>query len=389
MRLNWLVSGRALKNALLALACGGVVAASCTFSPGPAGSAPSSGSGTGYAGAGILGVANSNGHGGTTGTGTGTTGTAGTGNGSGNPTPDGQNCGLQSYGLENIPPDLLIILDKSGSMGDQPDGTKCDMIPMCPSKWVQMTAAIDQVVTQTDTTIRWGLKYFADMGSCGVTPGAAVPIAPNNGMAITTSIAANMPGPSTPTRLAVQSGAAYLQTVMDPNPKFILLATDGLPNCAPGARKASDDDSAGAVMAVTAAAAAGFPVFVVGVGNTGAEDTLNMLATAGGRPQAGAQKYFPVASTADLVSVLKTIGGQITSCSFGLGQAPPDPTNVGVYADGDPKKKIPRDPTHTNGWDYGAGMRSVVLYGTACDNVKNMVTKTIQAIYGCPGLVIP
>jgi ABC-type sulfate transport system permease subunit len=42
-----------------------------------------------------------------------------------------------------------------------------------------------------------------------------------------------------------------------------------------------------------------------------------------------------------------------------------------------------------NGWDYGAGMRSIVLYGPACDAVKNMTTKTIQAIFGCPGVVIP
>jgi len=34
------------------------------------------------------------------------------------PRPDGANCGLQTYGLQNIPPDLLIIEDKSGSMAD-------------------------------------------------------------------------------------------------------------------------------------------------------------------------------------------------------------------------------------------------------------------------------
>ena len=387
MRSNWLVSGRTLKNVVVVLAFGGLIAASCTFNPGPAGSTGSSSTGsTGFGGSGILGGANHGGTGTVTGTGTGTAGA-----GASTPTPDGANCGLQQYGLENVPPDLLIVLDKSGSMGEQPDGTKCPgMGAACETKWADTTMAINMVVTTTDTTIRWGLKYFADTNnSCGVGPGVAVPIGPNNGPAITMSIANTMPGPSTPTRLAVNAGAAYLQTVQDPNPKFILLATDGLPNCGPG-QKTDADDSVGAVAAVTAAAAAGIPVFVVGVGNVAmATTTLDMLAVAGGRPQAGTPKYYPVSSTADLVSVLKTIGGMIASCSFGLGSVPPDPTNVGVYANGNTAMKIPKDVTHANGWDYGAGMKSIVLYGAACDAVKAKTTMTIQAIYGCPGVIIP
>jgi hypothetical protein len=389
MRLNSLVSGRTLKNLLVVLAFGGFVAASCTFNPGPAGSATGS-SGSGYGGSGILGVANHNGQTGTAnsggpGTGTGNAGVTGT-----NPTPDGANCGLQQYGLQNVPPDLLIVLDKSGSMGNDLNDVKCVQGAACETKWADTTAAINMVVGMTDTTIRWGLKYFANNGTCGVDPGAAVPIAPGNAGAIMTSIAATMPGGSTPTRLAVQSGADYLMTVMDPNPKFMLLATDGEPNCAPGGRNQGADDAAGAVAAVMAAATAGIPVFVVGVGNVAtAQATLNMLADAGGRPQAGATHYYPVGSTADLVNVLKTIGNMIASCSFGLGSVPPDPTNVGVYANGQTNMRIPKDVTHANGWDYGAGMKSIVLYGAACDAVKNMTTKTIQAIFGCPGVVIP
>ncbi|HVU51129.1 MAG TPA: vWA domain-containing protein [Polyangia bacterium] len=365
------------------------MAASCTFNPGPAGSATGS-TGQGYGGTGILGQAN---HTGTTGQ---SSGAAGSGSGTGtaagngsNPTPDGVNCGATQVGLQNVPPDLLIVLDKSGSMANDLNDMKCARGAACETKWADTTAAINMVVGQTDMTIRWGLKYFANNGTCGVTPGAAVPIGANNGAAIMASIAMTNPGSSTPTRLAVQSGADYLMTVMDPNPKYILLATDGEPNCAPG--QANDaDDSAGAVAAVMAAATAGIPVFVVGVGNVApAIATLNMLADAGGRPQAGATHYYPVGSTADLVKVLGTIGDMIASCSFGLGQAPPVPNNVGVYGNGEASMKIPRDTTHMNGWDYGAGMTSIVLYGAACDSVKNKTYKTVQAIYGCPGMIIP
>ena len=389
MRLNWLVSGRALKSLFVVLAVGGFVAASCTFNPGPAGSSVGS-TGTGYAGNGILGQAN---HTGTTGQATGSagsTGTTGTAAGNGNnPTPDGANCGAAQVGLQNVPPDLLIVEDKSGSMGNDLMDVKCMRGAACVTKWSQVVPAISMVVMQTDTTIRWGLKYFANNGTCGVNPGAAVPIGMNSGAAIIASLGMTMPGGSTPTRLAVQSGADYLMTVMDPNPKYMLLATDGEPNCAPG--QATDaDDQAGAVAAVMAAAAAGIPTFVVGVGNVApAIATLNMLADAGGRPQAGATHYYPVSSTADLVTVLGTIGNMIASCSFGLGQPPPVPNNVGVYANGQTNMKIPQDTTHMNGWDYGAGMKSIVLYGAACDNVKSKAYKTVEAIYGCPGMIIP
>jgi hypothetical protein len=390
MRLNWLVSARTLKSALVALAFGGVAAASCTFNPGPPGSNPTGSSNQGYGG-GLLGGANHTGTGQNPGTGGSTSTGTGTGTAaSGGPTLDGANCGLQQYGLQNVPPDLLIIEDKSGSMGNDVNDMRCMQGAMCVSKWSQMVPGINMVVSMTDTTIRWGLKYFATNGTCGVNDGAEVPIGPMNGPAIAASLAATNPGGSTPTRVAINSGVAYLQTVMDPNPKFILLATDGEPNCIPGNRDAQADDSAGAVAAVQASLMAGIPVFVVGVGNVApAQATLNMLADAGGKPQAGMTHYYPVSSTADLVSVLKTIGGMIASCSFGLGSVPPDPTNIGVYANGNTNMKIPKDVTHVNGWDYGAGMKSIVLYGAACDAVKNMTTKTIQAIFGCPGVVIP
>src|SRR5258706_13916089 len=108
MRLNLLVSGPALKSALVALAVAGLVAASCPFNPGPAGSQASGGTGTGFGGSGILG---NSGHPGTGGASS--TGVAGSGV---TPSPDGANCGVQQYGLQNVPPDLLIVQDKSGSM---------------------------------------------------------------------------------------------------------------------------------------------------------------------------------------------------------------------------------------------------------------------------------
>jgi hypothetical protein len=380
-------------SSVVALAAGSSVFMSCTFSPGSPGSSAASGSAPGPGS--ITGTLGSSG---STGSGTGAAASSGSGGKVGAkppPSADGLNCGLQQYGLQNVPPDLLIILDKSGSMANDAMDQQC-MAP-CQSKWSSMTDGINMVVAQTDTTIRWGLKFFSDDDGCGVNPGPAVPIAAGNAAAIGTAIMATMPGGNTPTAAAVTSGATYLMGLTDPNPKYILLATDGEPNCAAGGggggRRGGGggnaSDAAGAEAAVTMAAAAGIPVFVVGVGNvTSAQMTLDQLATDGGRAQATEPLYYPVSNTADLVAVLTKIGGQIASCTFSLGKAPPDPANIAVYAyAGTQSTRLAQ--SMTNGWEYGAGMTSIELFGPACDAVKAKTTTDVQAVFGCPGTVIP
>ncbi len=382
--------GRSIVGVAAAATLVGGTLASCTFSPGPPGSASSGSQTPGQPGT----MMSSNPFGGSSGSSGG--GNAGSSGGV-QPSLDGKNCGLQQYGLQALPPDLLVVLDRSGSMANGYDDVSCTStkpVPMqpCTPKWPDMVNGLTMVVGNTVGTIRWGLKYFPDddvMGSCNVGPGAAVAPAPNSGTMVNTLLATAQPDPggSTPTAKAVTSAAAYLMTLTDPNPKYILLATDGLPKC--GTKNSGADSGAGA--AVLAATMAGIPVYVVGIGNvSGAIATLNTMADNGGRPRMSTTDptthYYPVASTADLVSILTAIGGQIATCTFTLGKAPPDPTNIAVYGD---MVRLPQDKTHAMGWDYGAGMTSVELFGTTCDAVKNKQIKSVQAVFGCPGEIIP
>ncbi|HET6283656.1 MAG TPA: vWA domain-containing protein [Polyangia bacterium] len=330
-------------------------------------------------------------------TGGGNPGTAGSGNpgtagngGGGNvgpaPTTDA-NCGARTFGLNKVPPDVLIVQDRSGSMNDDvPMGT-CGK-PTC-SKWDETTAALKKVVMATETTIRWGLKFFPESNGdqCAVGAGVAVPIADMNAAMIIASIDGTRPGGRTPTQAAERTSAAYLAAFADPNPKYILLATDGEPNCGMGGNAS---DAPGAVQAVTDVAGMGIPTFVVGIATNMsdpmADATLSMLATAGGRPRAAVPPYYPVTTANDLVAALSTIGGQISSCSFGLGSRPPVVDNIAVNGGG---ARIPRDTTHMNGWDYGTGQMSIILYGSYCDKAKAGQLADVQAIFGCPGIVIP
>jgi hypothetical protein len=345
------------------------------------------------------GSGNGNGSGGTTGN--------GAGNNSGNggpvitaPPPSSQpstppattptenmNCGLSKYDLQRKPADILIVLDRSGSMLD-PFTANGAMV----QKWTETVAAIDTVVSKTQAAVSWGLKLYPMLEMCGVGDGAEVPVALNNRGMVMAAMSTNpsTQGLSTPTRDAVAKGAAFLKGTPSTNNKFLLVATDGEPNCsAAGSGGRRGGDAAATVAAVKAANADGIPSFIVGVATSGttADATLNMMAVEGGRPRSDpATKYYPVASRDELVGTLENIATQVASCTFPLSPPPPAPGNVAVDVDG---KRINRDASQSNGWNYGPDNKSIVFYGEACDNLKSGASKNVQIIMGCGDTVIP
>jgi hypothetical protein len=329
-------------------------------------------------GGGGNGVGNSTGRGGYSGTGV-------VADGSIQPTDDA-NCGVTDNPASKQPADLLIVFDRSGSMAnDINDMNTCGGMANC-SKWDQMRPPIIMSVMATQADIRWGLKYFADPGNngCNVNANAQVGIAINNAGPITTSLNGANTGSRTPTRSAILNAATYLHGLTDTNPKYILLATDGLPNCIPGNNDTAASDATGAVQAIADTLTGGIPTFVVGIGNTGAAATLTMMANAGGKPTAAAPGYYQVNNTTDLVNALSTISTSVVSCVFSFGKVPPNPANIRVEADHVP---IPNDAT--NGWQYEPGMMSLKLYGTSCQNVLNGVTQNVVVLFGCGSNPIP
>jgi hypothetical protein len=327
----------------------------------------------------------------------------GTTSGQGGLTGQGGNMGCATFpkSSSKLPPDILIVLDASGSMNEDSTNTACGNQGCgATSKWALMTPAINMVVTDTQMDVNWGLKFFADSGSCGVNNNAAVPIAGMTATAIATSIMGRTSanggvanGSSTPTRAAENAAVTYLNglAATDQNPKFIVLATDGQPNC-PASGSMSADDAPGAIAAVTAAATAGIPTFVVGIATGGgtAETTLNSMAVAGGYPQAGAAtQYYAVSDTAGFASVLRTLVGKVTTCQFSI---PTPPTTDGTTSREDIQVTggtgTPPDtaiaPDATNGWTYTDNTHtSITLHGTSCDQVTAGTITTVTIIFNC------
>ena len=361
-------------------ACISLLVGACGFSPSKTGA---TGGGANSGGGGVTGIGN---FGGASSQG-GMTGGAGA-----------MQCGSVPRSSSKLPPDILIVQDASGSMNEDATNTSCGNQGCgANSKWALMIPAINMVVSQTQMDVNWGLKLFADSGACGVNNNAAVPIAPMNATAIAAALMARTSanggvanGSSTPTRAAEAGAVNYLMGVQDQNPKFIVLATDGQPNC-PMSGSQQTDDTPAAVAAVTAAKTAGFPTFVVGISAGGApEMALNMMAVEGGYPQMGAAtQYYAVSDTAGFASVLLTLVGKATTCQYSI---PDPPTMDGTTSREDiqvtggtgtpPDTTIPQDAN--NGWTYtDTTHTSITLHGSSCDAVTAGTITTVTIIFNC------
>ncbi|HEY4183135.1 MAG TPA: vWA domain-containing protein [Kofleriaceae bacterium] len=300
---------------------------------------------------------------------------------------DAMTCGAQTadIGVQNLgpPPDLLVILDRSGSMT-----SPLFSIPInFTSKWDIMKTALKNTVMGHQQQIKFGLRDFPSDSNCGASATPNVPIALNNFAAVSTYFASRSPDGNTPAHLALQGALAYYNTIpVNPAGRYVLFATDGIPNCLGGvADTASDAD---VIAAVTALKTAGIKTFVLGFGDlSSGTATLNSAAVAGGVPQAGATKFYNVASATELDAALQTIAGGIImpSCSFALASTPPDPNDVTVTVN---NMAVPRSPSHGNGWDYSPNAMTITFFGTYCDEIMTGASTNVNFSYGCPGPVI-
>lgn len=312
--------------------------------------------------------------------------------GSSQPSGDA-NCGVQTSSTKQLPTDVLLVLDRSGSMTysiasdcccsstcrDITGSSRCSTTANCTERWPALTSAVDSTITGTKG-INWALKLFSSPSqsdSCGVSQGVEVGIASDSVASIQSSIAKVSPDGNTPTASAVAAATKYLGTVADSNTKVILLATDGDPNCKAGAHDTSTSDKTGTTAAITAAFNAGYKVYVIGIGPS--VGNLDSFALAG-----GTDHYYPATSAADLVAALAAISKAVASCNFEMSQSPPDPSNVAVYLDG---VLVTKDGN--NGWSFGSTEQTVILNGTPCDQITSGAATKVQVLFGCPGQAPP
>ena len=135
--------------------CAGLAVVGCGFSPGKPVSGSAGTSGEPWRG-GVTGIGNF----------------GGTHLRPGRPGRPGRHMGCATFpkSSSKLPPDILIVLDASGSMNEDATNTSCGNRGCgATSKWALMMPAINQVVTDTQTEVNWGLKFFADSGAAAST----------------------------------------------------------------------------------------------------------------------------------------------------------------------------------------------------------------------------
>jgi hypothetical protein len=301
------------------------------------------------------------------------------------------------------------------------------------SKWNGMRTALGAAIDATKGQVAFGLDFFPSSGSastplangCELPTGGAPTVPVASGLATNAAIekvlADNSPAGSTPTAAALGRALAYFKTGAGaalPGGHYVLLATDGGPNCdaaltctaascttnmdgnvcgAPTANccdpkldpqgPSSCLDDAATVAAVTALANANVKTFVVGIpGSDKYEPTLNAVATAGGEPNPNAPPSFYQVTAAGGVKALSQVltniaTGLITSCELVLSADPPDYDQINVVIDG---TTIPEGSA--DGWTLDTTNKppTVVLKGATCKAVETNGAEQLSITFGCP-----
>ncbi|MEA2748986.1 MAG: hypothetical protein QOI41_3129 [Myxococcales bacterium] len=312
-------------------------------------------------------------------------------------------CVSEVASAELAPTNLVIIYDKSGSMGDAATGFDPAM------KWLPVGAGMKEFFADAySKTLRASLQFFpldddTIATTCAYaygTPKVALTSAADP--AFTQAIDATRPSGGTPTLPALQGGIAYAKQIATDRPgdkTAVVLVTDGEPGFWDAAQNAFvpgcvDNDVAHAALAAKTAfeASPAVPTYVVGVGSK--LDSLNAIASAGGTSAAViVDTADPVKTKADIVSALAAIRKTEVSCDFSIPPSPAgqelDPYAVNVVlqqSDGSEKVLGYSKTCETNdGWRYDdvAQPTRILLCATACADARTASLGKVSIAYGC------
>lgn len=433
---------RALSTLLFLATAASAAGVSCTGKDdrslgnlaGSSGSGGSGGSTTlaitgGSSGSGMSGGSSGSGmNGGSSGSGTSeNAGAAGDGNGVGECTFAGLNCGGTSLQAELRTVNLLLVIDKSGSMTD-PLGDA--------DKWTAMKSALATALGRVAGEMNFGLELFpyslsetipldgcTARGDCCDIPDSdaavVVPVRPGTTAAheISSQLEVASPGGGTPTAKALANALDYFTNgagaALQGN-NYVLLATDGGPNCntsltcdagtcttnldgtpCGGGNCCRDSDThdqclddGSVIDALHALHEAGIPTFVVGLPGTDQyAEYLNNFATEGGEAQSGDTKYYAVSQSQGvqgLTDVFDTITTQLVrSCDIPLDVPPTKASLVNVAIDCDVVAPMSSDGS---GWHFDDpnAPTEVILDGPVCDRLQTDGARRVDVIFGCP-----
>jgi hypothetical protein len=178
---------------------------------------------------------------------------------------------------------------------------------------------------------------------------------------------ATQPGGYTPTSTTLQVVLQQIQAKKaDPDsqipPQFVLLVTDGAPNCV-GQNPNNDQQAHQAtVAAIDALAKAGVKTYVIGY-DASVDPTLAKQLTEYAQ-HGGTNNFYAVQDGPSLVSQFAAITGVVAECSYMLDMKPADPKYVLVELDG---QKL--NLGEADGWVIND--KNVTIQGASCNTLRD------------------
>ncbi len=319
--------------------------------------------------------------------------------------PEGGVCACLDLSLLGEPPNLYFVLDRSGSMLEA-------------NKWQTVRSVVIDVMRALGPRAKFGAAVFPAPGGASACSAGVEVMAPRLGDVPAGAYGMTSALFTRQTDITAEGGTPTAATLAALTPKlvaysgktFVILATDGAPNCnanaacdvdgctlnidgtSPGcapnvppnccaSAPASCVDETPTLDAVSALHARRVDTYVVGVpGSAAYASLLDAIATAGGTARPGSPRYYAVDTTdaAALATALTSIAAKITAtCTLPLADTPPDPAMVNVYLDG---AVVPADPI--DGWRVDGA--TVTLLGKTCARVLAGDALAVRVVAGCP-----
>jgi hypothetical protein len=311
----------------------------------------------------------------------------------------GGDCPDVKVAFQPVNPAVMVVVDRSASMKchidreaelyPQGDCPKSDSENDAESRWRSLKEPLLQVMEELQGDVIFGATFYTTGNQCSLDVDG-VPFRIENFDEIKAQYDSLTPEGSTPTDGAIRAATTAMNAADSglpaDTPKFIILASDGSPNCATGGGDAQN----ATVAAVGDAYDSGIQTFVVAIGQLFSavpekEARFQDIANAGvglGKPGgATAEPELYLASDREvLANDLRSIINGVRPCSFDLDVALTNPELDGpkgvVTIDNQP---VPfNDP---NGWRL-ADNNTVEFVGTACASIQNGSTN-VQASFPC------
>jgi len=314
---------------------------------------------------------------------------------------------------EPVTPAVMLVLDKSGSMfsnswNHDNDGNTPDI-----TRWHSLHNVVTFILSNFDASLAFGAQLYPskfatetyNSGACTTLTDPEVPVAENNQAAIINGIPGAMETQQfggTPASSGMTSALNHLASLDPEIPRAIILVSDGAANCTPNTNPPplfEMYDTGLHTIVGDAFVDDGIPTYVVGIDiqnvtspvqqdgapdGTNPYERLNELATDGGVPKAGNEKFYNSVNEIELQDALNEIATEVQSCIVPLGETPPEPDKVKIFVN-DGEVPMVMDCENEDGWVYSQpDFTEVTLCGSYCEELK--MTGELNAEFYCtPG----